>query len=123
MKGPGRKLLNKATGSRALKPKIGPAAAAKAPPDDLETVAHSDTDNRPLTRKDFARMRRVPRVKIIRQALGLTQEEFAERYRIPIGTLRDWEQGRSQPDQPARAYLKVIAAYPDMAAKAHHKAA
>jgi len=42
----------------------------------------------------------VPRVKIIRRALHLTQEEFAERYRIPLGTLRDWERGRAEPDQP-----------------------
>ena len=45
--------------------------------------------------------------------LGLTQEEFAARYRIPLGTLRDWEQGRSEPDQPARAYLTVIAHDPE----------
>ena len=57
-------------------------------------------------------MKRVPRVKTLRRALQLTQEEFAMRYQIPIGTLRDWEQGRSEPDAPARAYLKVIAADP-----------
>jgi putative transcriptional regulator len=45
--------------------------------------------------------------------VGLTQEEFAGRYHIPIGTLRDWEQGRSEPDQPARAYLAVIAHDPE----------
>ena len=39
-------------------------------------------------------MKQTPRVKIIRRSLDLTQEEFAERYHIPIGTLRDWEQGR-----------------------------
>ena len=44
--------------------------------------------------------------------MGLTQEEFAARFHIPLGTLRDWEQGRSEPDQPARAYLKVIAGDP-----------
>jgi putative transcriptional regulator len=54
-------------------------------------------------------MRRVPRVKALRRALGFTQEEFAARYQIPIDTLRDWEQGRTEPDQPARAYLKVSA--------------
>jgi DNA-binding transcriptional regulator YiaG len=32
-------------------------------------------------------------------AVGLTQEEFAGRYHIPIGTMRDWEQGRSEPDR------------------------
>jgi putative transcriptional regulator len=58
-------------------------------------------------------MKRTPRAKIIRRALDLTQEEFAARYRIPLGTLRDWEQGRAEPDQPARAYLTVIARDPD----------
>jgi putative transcriptional regulator len=57
-------------------------------------------------------MQRVPRVKTLRRALGITQEEFALRYQIPIGTLRDWEQGRCEPDQPTRAYLRVIASDP-----------
>src|ERR671931_212045 len=62
--------------------------------------------SRPTT---IAKARRVPRIKTLRRALSLTQEEFAARYCIPLGTLRDWEQGRSEPDQPARAYLTVIA--------------
>jgi putative transcriptional regulator len=70
-------------------------------------------DNPPLLPDQLRRMRRVPRVKTLRRALALTQEEFAERYRIPVGTLRDWEQGRSEPDAPARAYLKVIASDPE----------
>ena len=48
-----------------------------------------------------------------RRALDLTQEEFATRYHIPLGTLRDWEQGRTEPDQPARAYLTLSASDPD----------
>ena len=79
----------------------------------IETAAARDRDAPPLTEADFARMRRVPRVKTLRRALGLTQEEFAARYHIPLGTLRDWEQGRSEPDQPARAYLTVIAGDPE----------
>ncbi len=51
----------------------------------------------------------MPRLKIIRRALGLTQEELAVRFRIPLGTLRGWEQGAAQPDQTARAYLRAIA--------------
>jgi putative transcriptional regulator len=46
--------------------------------------------------------------------LGLSQEDFATRYQIPLGTLRDWEQGRAEPDQAAKAYLKVIARAPDV---------
>jgi putative transcriptional regulator len=53
-----------------------------------------------------------PNPKVVRQALGLSQEEFAERFKIPVGTLRDWEQGRVEPDQAARAYLMVIARNP-----------
>jgi len=66
-----------------------------------------------MTSKQLAAARRIPPVKTSRRALGLTQEEFASRYHIPLGTLRDWEQGRTAPDQPARAYLKVIAADPE----------
>ena len=62
-----------------------------------------------MTPEEFRTARRVPRVKTLRRALGLTQPEFAARYQIPLGTLRDWEQGRTEPDQPARAYLRVIA--------------
>jgi putative transcriptional regulator len=52
-------------------------------------AALSDPDARPLTEDDFRRMKRTPRAKIIRRALGLSQEDFAARYHIPIGTLRD----------------------------------
>ena len=79
----------------------------------IEKAARADSDAQPLTPADFRRMKRTPRAKIIRRALDLTQEEFAARYRIPLGTLRDWEQGRSEPDQPTRAYLTVIARDPD----------
>jgi putative transcriptional regulator len=80
---------------------------------DIEAAAARDPDAPPLTESDVARLRRVPRVKTLRRALGLTQEEFAARYHIPLGTLRDWEQGRTEPDQPARAYLRVIARNPE----------
>ena len=81
-------------------------------------AALNDPDAQPLTDDDLTRMKRTPQVKIIRRALGLSQEEFAARYHIPIGTLRDWEQGRVQPDQAARAYLTVIARDPEAVSKA-----
>jgi putative transcriptional regulator len=79
----------------------------------VEAAAKADPDARPMTPAELARAQRVPRVKTLRRALGFTQEEFSLRYQIPIGTLRDWEQGRTEPDQPARAYLKVIARDPE----------
>ena len=82
-------------------------------PGEIEAAAEADPDARPLKEDDFRRMRRTPWVKIIRRCLEQTQEEFAERYHIPLGTLRDWEPGRAEPDQPARAYLTVIARDPE----------
>jgi putative transcriptional regulator len=54
----------------------------------------------------------------IREKLGISQAEFAARFHVPIGTLRDWEQNRKQPDAPALAYLRVIAREPHMVAAA-----
>ena len=79
----------------------------------IEAAARADRDAQPLTRSDLKRMKRTPQAKIIRRALGLTQEEFSAHYHIPLGTLRDWEQGRAEPDQPTQAYLKVIAREPE----------
>ena len=82
-------------------------------PEEIEKAALSDPDAQPLTESDFKRMKKTPRAKIIRRALELTQEEFAARYHIPLGTLRDWEQGRTEPDQPAKVYLTLIARDPE----------
>ncbi|MEQ1818575.1 MAG: helix-turn-helix domain-containing protein [Terricaulis sp.] len=81
-------------------------------------AAKSDPDNPPLSKKRMNEMERTPQVKVLRRALGLTQQEFSARYQIPLGTLRDWEQGRAKPDLPTRAYLKVIARDPEAVHKA-----
>ena len=47
----------------------------------------------------------VPDVRAIREQLGLLQQAFASAYRIPLATLKGWEQGRRQPDATASAYL------------------
>jgi putative transcriptional regulator len=51
----------------------------------------------------------VPDVRAIRRQLRMSQQEFARVYRIPLATLKNWEQGRRQPDAPAAAYLELIA--------------
>jgi putative transcriptional regulator len=79
----------------------------------ISAAALADPDARPMTPGQMATARRVPRTRTLRRALALTQEEFALRYHIPLGTLRDWEQGRCEPDQPSRAYLTVIAHDPE----------
>lgn len=80
---------------------------------EIEVAAQADLDARPMTEAELPKARLMPRVKTMRRALGLTQEEFAARYRVPLGTLRDGEQGRTEPDQPVKAYLTVIAHDPE----------
>jgi putative transcriptional regulator len=88
-------------------PPLAPMSAAE-----IEAAAARDHENPQLTDARPGQLLPIPRVKTLRRALALTQEEFATRYQIPLGTLRDWEQGRSEPDQPAKAYLTVIARDP-----------
>jgi len=75
-------------------------------------AASSDPDAQPITPAGERRMTRTPQAAVIRRALGLSQEAFSEQFRIPLGTLRDWEQRRKAPDAAARAYLIVIARNP-----------
>ena len=76
---------------------------------EISAAAAADPDARPMTDAEWRAAPKVPRARTVRRALGLTQEEFAARFLIPIGTLRDWEQGRVEPDQAAQAYLRAIA--------------
>ena len=74
-------------------------------------AARSDPDNPPREDRGPGSLGK-PRARafVIRRAFKMTQEQFCETFHIPLGTLRDWEQGRAEPDQAARAYLRVIAA-------------
>ncbi len=49
-----------------------------------------------------------PDVKAIRRSLRMSQHRFAVTFRIPLATLKNWEQGRRYPDAPAAAYLLAI---------------
>lgn len=57
-------------------------------------------------------------VAAIRRGLGLTQEEFAARFALSVANIRNWEQGRSQPDDASRAFLTVIEKAPAIADEA-----
>jgi putative transcriptional regulator len=79
---------------------------------DVVSRARGDRDARPVPRrhlKEFERVVLTPaEVRGIRQRRGLSQPAFAARYGLNLRTLQDWEQGRAQPDGPARAYLLVV---------------
>lgn len=59
-------------------------------------------------------------VKKIREKTGLSQPKFASLFMIPVGTLRNWEQGRRHPEGPAVALLHIIDKEPQTAVRALH---
>jgi DNA-binding transcriptional regulator YiaG len=52
-------------------------------------------------------------IKDIREAMGLSQDEFALEFGLEVSTLRNWEQGRSEPDTAARNFLVTVARNPE----------
>ena len=81
-------------------------------------AALSDPDALPASETQLARARRAPDVRALRKKLNLTQAEFASRFHLPLGTVRDWEQGAHRPDRAAQILLTVIARNPDAVARA-----
>ena len=81
-------------------------------------AALADPDALPATEVQLARARRIPDVRSLRRKLNLTQEQFARTFHLSLGTVRDWEQGRTQPDHAARAFLQVIEFDPELVEQA-----
>jgi putative transcriptional regulator len=107
-KAPARKAPAKA----AKRPSIGERAIQGA----REALAHARGEDVPgLVVHNY------PDVAAIRRKLGLSQPDFAERFGLPVGSIRDWEQGRSAPDTSARTLLRVIENEPEAVARALRK--
>ncbi|MEM9500875.1 MAG: transcriptional regulator [Pseudomonadota bacterium] len=64
-----------------------------------------------------------PDVKAIRAKTRLSQVKFAAKLRVPVATLRDWEQHRRSPDAPARTLLGMVDADPKAALELIERAA
>ena len=90
------------------------AAAVGTDPDQAPVRTEAELER--VLRDEAARD--VHGVLRLRRRLRLGQIEFANRYRLALGTLRNWEQGRSEPDQSAKVLLAAIAADPDGVARA-----
>jgi putative transcriptional regulator len=86
--------------------------------EEIEKAALSDPDTPPLTDEVLKAFKRIPDTQAIRKALRLTQPEFAATFQLSLATVRDWEQGRYQPDQAARTLLRVIACDPEAVKRA-----
>jgi len=76
--------------------------------EEIEANALGDPDNPSLTDEELSKMRRVPNPKEIRARLNLTQEQFAARFHLRLGTIREREQGKKERDSAARALLRAI---------------
>lgn len=76
------------------------AAVEALSAEQIEAAVRDDPDAAPIRFFEQPGFIRIPNVKKLRERLGMTQEAFAAAYRIPVGTLRDWEQG---PQAPRRA--------------------
>lgn len=81
-----------------------------------DALAFAEGDNS----RAKARKIEVVDVKAIREKTGLSQPKFAAVFMIPVGTLRNWEQGRRQPEGPAIALLHIIDKDPEKAVRALH---
>ena len=77
----------------------------------------TDAEDFDATAEGLERGQRARLIRTTRAALGLSQTEFAGRFRVPVGTLRDWEQARVSPPDFAVAYVKVIGKFPEMVTK------
>ncbi len=85
--------------------------------EDFAGIAAGLADAIAFVRGDTTRGRIVagPDVKAIRAKTKLSQAKFAEKLRVPVGTVRDWEQHRRSPDAPARTLLGMVDADPKAA--------
>ncbi len=112
---------------RTLMVRVTPEMAAKAMAETdwaaIDAMTDEDIDAQIAANPDAAPILtdeqwQAARVQTIRRRLNLTQAAFAKNLRIPLGTVRDWEQARRQPDAPARALLRVLDREPEATLRA-----
>lgn len=110
------RLIDEATGKLYESPDKTDWAKFDALTDEeVEAAARSDPDNPPMTEEQLKGFRRVVDARRVRRKLKMTQEEFAETFEIPLGTLRDWEQKWTfiSQNRAAANYLRVIEQNPE----------
>lgn len=100
---------------KASRPVIDGARMVATTEDDIRR--HAIEDDAPAD-KEHAAYDLVLPARQVRKKLGMTQEAFAAALRIPLPTLRNWEQGRTLPDPAARALLMIVAKEPEAALRA-----
>ena len=87
--------------------------ADKLTADQIHAAALSDPDALPTTPEQLARARRIVDVRLIREHFGLSQEQFSNRFGLPLDMVRGWENRTLVPDAAARTLLRVIWGEPE----------
>ena len=70
-----------------------------------------------IAEEEFERAFIARDIRMLREKMALTQAQFSQRFHINLARLRDWEQGRYKPDSALLAYLKIIAAEPELVSR------
>lgn len=78
----------------------------------------NDPEDRDVSVAGLERAHMGRRFRILRHRLGMTQDQFAKAYGIPVTSLRQYEMARYLPPPAVRAYLKVIETEPEMTKRA-----
>jgi putative transcriptional regulator len=78
----------------------------------------NDPEDRDVSVAGLERAHMGRRIRMLRNRLGMSQQEFADAFGIPAANIRQYEIGRHMPPPAVRAYFKVIDAEPEMAARA-----
>ena len=100
---------------RRVKPRVNRAKIDSTTEDDIHRHMIADGQDPTGELEGFVRV--IPPL-LLRKRFGMTQAEFARALRIPVATLRNWEQGRVLPDPAARSLLTIVARNPKAAFKA-----
>jgi putative transcriptional regulator len=93
--------------------------ASKLKMDRAKIARTTEKDIRRHMREDGENSDYVPQAEdiftpqVIRKRLNMTQQQFADALRIPVATLRNWEQGRNAIDPAARSLLMLVAHDPN----------
>jgi putative transcriptional regulator len=88
--------------------------------DEINAAALSDPDAQPWSDEDLARAKTGwgARIKLTRLKLGMSQAAFAEAFGFSLRALQEWEQGRAEPPEAIRSYLRVIDREPEAVKRA-----
>ena len=100
---------------RRVKPRTDRRKIAATLEADIRRHAREDGQDE---RGDLSGFSAVIPPQMLRKRLRMTQDQFARALRIPVSTLRNWEQGRVLPDPAARSLLAIVAKNPKAALKA-----